>query len=82
MTELKVDKKHRITLPKELREALGIASGSVVEAEYKDRAIVITPKVPLKKPTQALWGMVPGVVEESPKQAARQAIAKGSRLGR
>jgi len=82
MTEVKVDEKHRITLPKELREPLGIVSGSILDAEYKGGAIILVPKVPVKGPTQTLWGMATGIIEETPKKVAREAIAKRSKLGR
>lgn len=82
MTEITVDKKHRIVLPKELRKALKISVGSVLEAERRGSAIILVPKVSLKKPTQALWGMAADVTEESPKKIARESIAKRHRLGR
>ncbi len=82
MTEVRVDEKHRITLPKELREPLGIVSGSVLDAEYKRGAIILVPKVPVKGPTQTLWGLAAGIIEESPKKVAREAIAMRSKLGR
>jgi len=76
MTEVSVDKKYRIVLPKELRKPLGIAAGAVLEAEYEKGAIILRPRVPVKKPTEALWGMAKGIVEESPKKVARGAISK------
>lgn len=75
MSEIVLDEKHRITLPKELRERLGISPGTVLEAEYRDGSILLRPKLPLRRPTETLWGMVKGVVEESPKKVARKAIA-------
>jgi len=78
MTEVSVDKKYRIVLPKELRRPFGIVAGSVLEAEYKKGAIILKPKVPIQKPTEALWGMAKGIVEESPKRVAREAIAQHS----
>lgn len=75
MSEIAVDEKHRITLPKELREQLGISPGTVLEAEYRDGDIVLKPKLPLRRPTEALWGIAKGIVEESPKKVARKAIA-------
>ena len=82
MTEVRVDEKHRITLPKELREPLGIVSGSVLDAKYKGGAIMLVPKVPVKGPTQTLWGLAAGTMEETPKKVAREAIAMRSKLGR
>jgi len=79
MTEVGVDKKYRIVLPKELRKPFGIEAGSVLEAKYKKGEIILKPKVPIKKPTEALWGIAKGIVEESPKKVARKAIAQQSR---
>jgi len=76
MTEVCVDKKYRIVLPKELRKPLGVAVGSVLEAEYKKGGIIIRRKVPIQKPTEALWGVAKEIVEESPKKVARKAIAQ------
>jgi len=82
MTEVRVDHKNRIVLPKELRESLGIVPGSMVNAEYRGGAIILVPKVPVKGPTQALWGLAMGIIEDDPKKVARRAIAKRSKLGR
>jgi len=76
MKEVSVDKKYRIVLPKELRKPFGITAGSVLEGESKKGVIILKPKVPVQKPTEALWGMVKGIVEESPKKVARKAIAQ------
>ena len=78
MTEVEVDEKHRITIPKELMESLGIVSGSVLDAVYKEEAIILVPKVPVKRPTQTLGGIAVGITEESSKKVAREAIAKRS----
>ncbi|HKZ93493.1 MAG TPA: AbrB/MazE/SpoVT family DNA-binding domain-containing protein [Candidatus Bathyarchaeia archaeon] len=80
MREVCVDKKYRIVLPKELRKPFGVTAGSILEAESRKGVIILKPKVPIQKPTEALWGMAKGIVEESPKKVARKAIAKQSRL--
>ena len=83
MTELVVDEKHRVTLPRDLRKRLGITSGSKLEAEQKGGEIVIRLVVPVKNPTDAIWGLArSGVVDRNPKRRAREAIAKGSKLGK
>lgn len=56
MAELIVDEKHRVTLPRDMRERLGIASGSKLEVEQRGDEIIIRPAVPTKNPTQAIWG--------------------------
>lgn len=82
MGELVVDEKHRITLPGELRKRLGITSGTRVEAEQRGGEIIIRPLVPVRKPTEAIWGLARNAMEENPKKQARKAIAKRARLGR
>jgi len=75
MAELIVDEKHRVTLPSELRKSLGIAAGSKLEAERRGGEIIIKPASPVKNPTEAIWGLVPGVVDRNPKRVAREAVA-------
>jgi len=82
LAELVVDEKHRVTLPRELRKRLGITSGSRLEAEQKGSEIVIRPLVPVKNPTDAIWGLATGVVDRNPKRRAREAIAKRRKLGK
>jgi len=40
-----------------LRRRLGIVSGSKIEVEQMGAEIVIRPAVPLKKPTESIWGL-------------------------
>jgi AbrB family looped-hinge helix DNA binding protein len=82
MAQLVVDEKHRVTLPRELRKRLGITSGSRLEVEQKGSEIVIRPLVPVKNPTDTIWGLATGVADRNPKQRAREAIAKRRRLGK
>jgi AbrB family looped-hinge helix DNA binding protein len=82
LTELVVDERHRVTLPRELRKRLGITSGSRLEAEQKGSEIVIRPVVPVKNPTDAIWGLASGVVDRNPKRRAREAIANRGKLGK
>ena len=82
MAQLIVDRKHRVTLPAELRKSLGIASGSRLEVEQRGSEIVIRPAVPVKKPTEAIWGLVPTAISRNPKAQAREAIAKRKSLGK
>ena len=82
MAQLVVDEKNRVTLPRELRKRLGITSGSRLEAEQKGSEIVIRPIVPVKNPTDTIWGLATGVVDRNPKRRAREAIAKRRRLGK
>jgi AbrB family looped-hinge helix DNA binding protein len=82
MRELIVDEKHRITLPGELRRHLGTTSGSRLEAKQRGGEIIIKPLVPVRKPTEAIWGMAHDATEANPKNTARRAIAKRTRLSR
>jgi AbrB family looped-hinge helix DNA binding protein len=82
LTELVVDEKHRVTLPRELRKRLGITPGSRLEAEQKGSEIVIRPVVPVKNPTDAIWGLASGIRDRNPKRLARKAIAKRAKLGK
>jgi AbrB family looped-hinge helix DNA binding protein len=75
MSEVSVDGKYRVVLPKKLRELLGIKPGSVLEAEHDRGAIVLRPKIPVPKPTEALWGIAGKIIEKNPKRVARRAIA-------
>ena len=45
MPLVKVKEKFQITLPAELREALHLAVGDLLEATIQDNVIVLTPKV-------------------------------------
>ena len=81
-TELVVDRKHRVTIPRELRRHLAITAGSRLEAELSGVKIVIRKSVPVKNPTEKMWGLVPREKEANPKKQARRAIAMRKRLGR
>jgi len=80
LAELIVDEKNRVTIPRELRRRLGIESGSKLEVQQRGGEIVIRPAVPVKKPTEAIWGLAARTVNRNPKRQAREAIAKRKRL--
>jgi len=81
LTQVVVDEKHRVTLPRRLRRSLGIKSGSTLEVEQVGAKIVISPPVAIKKPTEAIWGLAKNAEGRNPKRQAREAIAKRKRLG-
>lgn len=81
LAEVIVDERNRITLPRELRRRLGIASGSKLEVEQVGAEIIIRPDVPIKEPTESMWGLTKAV-GRNPKRQAREAIAKRKRLGK
>jgi AbrB family looped-hinge helix DNA binding protein len=82
LAELIVDEKHRVTLPRALRKNLGITSGTKLEAQQRGGEIIIRPAVPIRNPTDAIWGLASGIVQRNPKHQAREAIAKRKRLGK
>jgi len=82
LAELIVDEKHRVTLPRALRKNLGITSGTKLEAQQRGGEIIIRPAVPIRNPTDAIWGLASGIVQRNPKNQAREAIAKRKRLGK
>lgn len=81
MAELTVDEKHRVTLPKALRKSLGITSGTKLEAQQRGGEIIIRPAVPVRNPTEAIWGLASGIMQRNPKRQAREAIARRKRTG-
>ncbi len=81
LTQVVVDEKHRVTLPRRLRRSLGIKSGSTLEVEQVGAKLVISPSVAIKKPTEAIWGLARKVEGGNPKRQVREAIAKRKRLG-
>ena len=62
MSTVKVLRHGQLTLPKRLREQLHIVEGDILEAEIRDDAIVLRPKVLLDK-NQA-WQKLSAVMEE------------------
>jgi len=81
LAELTVDEKHRVTLPKALRKSLGITSGTKLEAQQRGGEIIIRPAVPVRNPTEAIWGLTSGIMQRNPKRQAREAIARRKRTG-
>jgi len=72
LAELIVDEKHRVMLPRDMRERLGIASGSKLEVEQRGDEIIIRPAVPTKNPTQAIWGARINCERAEPEKACAQ----------
>jgi AbrB family looped-hinge helix DNA binding protein len=81
LAEVIVDEKNRVTLPREMRRRLGIASGMKLEVDQIGAEIVIRPVVPIRKPTESIWGLAKAA-GRNPKRQAREAIAKRERLGK
>lgn len=53
-----VQKKHRVAIPKEYREALGIQEGDEIEIRLEKGRIVIKPTWTVDNPTRRLSGMI------------------------
>mgnify|MGYP001606766640 FL=1 len=49
MLVIKVLRHGQITLPKELREVLGVKEGDILEAEMKENQMVLKPKILIDK---------------------------------
>ncbi len=75
MIEVAVDRRHRITIPKELRRPLGIRPGSTLEVIREKGKLLLIPNLPVKNPTERLWGLAAGIRDRNPKKTARRAIA-------
>ncbi len=58
MTYAKVSSKYQITIPKEVREALGIEAGDRIYIGREGNRIVLRSFPKVKNPTEALYGSV------------------------
>ena len=63
MEEVRVDSKHRIVLPEEVRKKSGIKAGSRLKVNLKDRSVVLTKNV---EPEEFVEGMEGVLKEGSP----------------
>lgn len=70
-----VQRKYRITIPREYRTSLGIGEGDEVELRLERGQIVIVPSWFVPNPTEHLSGLLKGVrVSKEPKREIRKAI--------
>lgn len=58
MGYVKVSSKHQITLPKAVREALGIGAGDRLSIAVEGDKVVLRPLPKVSRPTDALYGSV------------------------
>ena len=70
-----MDEKNRLTLPRELRRRLGIESGSKLQLEQVGAQIIIKPAVPIKEPTESIWGLA----ARGSQPKSQEASARGDR---
>lgn len=79
MTITKLSTKGQIVLPKEVRDALGLASGTEFEIEIHDGTVLLRP---IRKTTvDDLHGMLPWSGSAKSLEEMEQAIARGAREG-
>ena len=83
MPVMKITENGQITIPKKIRDELGLKKGDLVEAERKDNQILITPKKLGGKAFQKVLAVMDrvneknkGVSEETVIEYATQAIAE------
>lgn len=77
-----VQKKHRIVISKEFREALGIREGDEVELKFEKGQLIIKPTWLVDNPTESLSGIVRSeeplspekIEEEIYKERAKKAL--------
>lgn len=53
-----VQKKYRIAIPKEIREALGIREGDEVELKLEKGRVIVKPAWLVDNPTESLSGLI------------------------
>ena len=83
--QVKVLQKGKITIPVEVREALGIREGDTLTLEVRGGHIILLPKRTVLNPTEVLDGLLEGIsmkepIKEELKEAAAARIRK--KLGR
>jgi len=60
MSYVKLSTKYQITIPKDVREALGLAAGDKLYVGREDGKLVLRPLPKVKDPTEKLYGSVRG----------------------
>ena len=70
---VKVGRYGRITLPKDIRERLGIHENTRLIIREKNKQIILIPVTTYEKPTEALYGSVKlEPIVDDPKQTVHQ----------
>jgi len=60
MTYVKLSSKYQITIPKDVREALGLKAGDRLYVGHERGKLVLRPSPRVKTPTENLYGSVRG----------------------
>jgi len=63
---VKVLQKGKVTIPADIREALGLEEGDYVTVELKGSQVVVYPSGTLANPTEAIDGLVSGLMFTEP----------------
>jgi AbrB family looped-hinge helix DNA binding protein len=75
--QIKVLQKGKVTIPVEMREALGVEEGDYLTVELQSGKVVIYPSGTVAKPTEAIAGLASGVpISEPVDQEIRRAAAE------
>ena len=67
---MKVLQKGKVTIPADIREALGVDEGDYVTMELQAGHVVVSPVGTMENPTEAISGLVSGVSLEEPMDKA------------
>lgn len=80
MALTKLSTKGQVVLPKDIRDTLGLSSGTELEVEVRDGLVVLRP---IRKTTvDDLAGMLPWTGEPKSLEEMEEAIAQGARESR
>lgn len=63
MAKARISSKYQITLPKEVREGLGVGAGDDLFIAREGDKVVLRPLPKVKHPTAAIYGSVKGKVD-------------------
>ena len=77
MTYVKISSKYQITIPKDLRESLGLEAGDRLYIGREGEKVVMKPLPKVKNPTKELYGSVKG--EKDAVEAVREFRESGGR---
>ena len=83
--QVKVLQKGKVTIPAEMREALGVEEGDYLTIELQSGKVIMSPSGTVAKPTETMAGLVSGILinepvdEEIRRAAAARVIKKMER---
>lgn len=77
MSKVKVSSKYQITLPKDVREAMGISAGDELQVLREGDRVALRSIPKIKQPTEVLYGSVKS--KKDAVRAVRQFRSSGGR---